>query len=267
MAFIFPQPSDAEIESLYAEEYFTACSETVGAHGTEAYLEQAKSGGAQRRVRAAWLDRKLRNHLPAGGQLLEVGCGPGFFLAAMKEVGWQVKGLEISSFAAQYGREHLGLEILVAPIADGSFPAATFQAILMTDVLEHLPDPVASLRAVRSWLAPGGILAVAVPSTMNLLSAQIGLTAYRALGRFKTLRIPPYHLFEYTPRTLRTTLATAGFRLLELDQSAVPIDKMGLRGTAVENSGKVALQLLAHLTARVFNRGGDRLFALAVARS
>ena len=83
-------------------------------------------------------------------------------------------------------------------------------------------------------------------------------------ARSKTLRIPPYHLFEYTPRTLRRMIASAGFEMRELQQSAVPIQKMGLRGTVIENAGKVSLQLIAHLSSRLLNRGGDRLQAVAV---
>jgi hypothetical protein len=116
---------------------------------------------------------------------------------------------------------------------------------------------------IRAWVKPEGLLIVAVPSTVNLLSVKIGMHLYRMRGRFKTLRIPPYHLFEYAPSTLRATLRRAGFGILELRQSAVPLRKMGLRGSPGENLGKSALQVLAHITSRLFNRGGDRLLVVA----
>ena len=109
---------------------------------------------------------------------------------------------------------------------------------------------------------PGGALAIAVPSTMSLWSAQLGLTAYRVLGREKVLRIPPYHLMEFVPSTLRRTMETAGFEVVRIRVGAVPISRMGLRGSPIENSGKVALQLAAHATSRALNRWGDRILAL-----
>ncbi len=284
LVFLHPQPTAEEIRDLYAEEYFTECGETAGAHGPEAYMEMARAGGPQRKREARRLDHLLRarfgsapehadraGYAAEAGQaageraaLLEVGCGPGFMLAELRDLGWRVQGLEISKFAARHGREHLGLDIRVGPIAADAFPQSTLDAVLMGDVLEHLPDPRASLTAIRAWMRPGGVLIVAVPSTLNLLSARLGMAYYRRAGRFKTMRIPPYHLVEYTPRTLRAMLVASGYRVIRVRQSAVPVRKMGLRGSGVENAGKVALQGLAHASARLFNRGGDRLLAIAV---
>jgi len=266
LVFVHPQPTADEIRDLYAEEYFTTCAETAGAHGPEAYMEMARVSTPRRERQARRLDALLRRHraAPAArGSLLEVGCGPGFMLAELRDLGWQVRGLEISDFAARHGRERLGLDILVGPISPAAFPHSTFDAVLMADVLEHLPDPRPSLAAIASWLRPGGILLVAVPSTLNLWSARLGLEYYRRRSRFKTLRIPPYHLVEYTPQALGAMLTASGYRVRRIRQSAVPIGKMGLRGTPIENLGKVALQGLAHASARLFNRWGDRLLAIA----
>lgn len=263
IVFLEPMLDDEEIRSLYGEEYYTECNETCGAHGSAAYMELAAAGDEDRRAVAARLDVMFRRDLGHRGRLLEVGCGPGFLLKEFERLEWDVKGLEISAYAVRHGREKLSLEVVHGSIEDGLLPRESFDAVLMGDVLEHLPRPVEALRTIHGWMAPGGILVVAVPSTMNLLSARIGLAVYGARGRFKTLRIPPYHLFEYTPRTVRTTLEAAGFDVLRVRQSAVPLSRMGLRGSALENMGKVSLQVLGHITSRCFNRGGDRLTVVA----
>jgi SAM-dependent methyltransferase len=262
MVFVHPQPSSAEISEMYGEDYFTECSETCGAHGPSAYMEMAGESGVERSHGARRLDVALLRLLGTRGALLEIGCGPGFFLAEMRNLGWHPRGLEISEYAVRHAREKLGLDVVQGSLEPRLLPLASFDAVFMGDVMEHLSNPIESLAAVHSWLKPGGVLLVAIPSTMNLLSARLGMAIYQTRRRFKTLRIPPYHLFEYTPSTARETLRRAGFSVVGLRQSAVPLRRMGLRGTVTENLGKVSLQILAHLTSRIFNRGGDRLLLL-----
>jgi SAM-dependent methyltransferase len=264
--YLDPMPSDDEIRALYEEDYFTTCSETCGAHGPRAYMEMAAESGEDRRHSAKRLERLLLQHRGSRGDLLEVGCGPGYFLAELKALGWRVLGLEVSEFAAKVGREKLGIEIRIGHLERRTFEPDSFDVVFMGDVLEHLPRPRESLEAIRSWLRPGGIVAIAVPATMNLLAARLGLFTYAKARRFKTMRIPPYHLCEYTPRTLKHMIEQSGFRIRLLRQSAVPLGRMGLRGSTLENAGKVVLQVCAHLTSRLVNRGGDRLLAIAERR-
>ncbi|MFN8549316.1 MAG: class I SAM-dependent methyltransferase [Candidatus Eisenbacteria bacterium] len=263
LVFVHPQPDGEEITQMYGEEYFTAHSDSIGAHGAGAYMEQAKQGVHERGNASRRMDRRLLSVLETRGRFLEIGCGPGFFLSEMRNRGWQVAGVEISSYAVRHAREELGLEVTEAALDDAHLPARSFDAIFLGDVLEHLPSPTASLRRIAGWLRPGGALVVAVPSTMNLLSARLGLSLYRLRRRWKTLRLPPYHLFEYTPATLRRMIDGAGFRVERIEQSAVPLARMGLRGSALENSAKVTMQVPAILSSRLINRGGDRLLAVA----
>jgi len=267
LTFVHPQPAAAEIESFYRQDYYTECSAECGAHGPRAYMDLARDSTAEVARRARQVDRLLLRHQPARGRFLEVGCGPGFLLRDMARLGWDVSGLEISEFAARYAREQLGLRVEVGPLEAPTLPQHSLDAVFMGDVLEHLPQPLSALAAVHAWLSPGGILCVAVPSTLNLLSAQLGLALFRVRGRFKTLRIPPYHLFEYTPRTLAALLSACGFEVVALRQSAVPPGRMGLRHSPVENLAKATLQVGAQISARLCNRWGDRLLAVAVRRA
>ncbi len=263
LIYVEPQPTTLEIAAMYDEVYFTTCTDTCGAHGPAAYMEMARNSELQRRAAAERLDVLIRRRVPDRGKFLEVGCGPGFLLHDVRDLGWDVHGLEISEYAVRHASDTLGLQVTRGDIADGIFEEESFDAIFLGDVLEHLPDPLASLNLLRGWLRPDGVLTIAVPSTMNLASARLGLAIYRARGRFKTLKIPPYHLFEYTPRSLRGTLEAAGFRRVEIRQSAVSLRRMGLRGSPMENAGKVTLQVMALLTSALWNRGGDRLTAIA----
>jgi SAM-dependent methyltransferase len=262
LVFVHPQPTPAEIGELYGVDYFTRCTESCGAHGRAAYMETASQAQRERTTAARELDELARRHAGGRGAMLEIGCGPGFMLAEMRALGWDAHGLEISEYAVRHARETLGLDVAQGIVAPGRLADGAFDLVLMGDVLEHLADPLAALRIVRGWLKPAGIAVIAVPSTLNLLSARIGMLLYARSGACKTLQLPPYHLFEFTPATLTRMVEAAGLRLVRLDQSAVPLAKMGLRGTPLENAGKQALQLVAHASTRLMNRGGDRLRAV-----
>src|SRR5258707_804355 len=83
-----------------------------------------------------------------------------------------------------------------------SLPAAAFDVVYMGDVLEHVPDCRADLAEVARVLAPGGYLYLRGPTTTNSLARRAGLTAFAIAGRDIVLREPPYHLWEFTPRSL-----------------------------------------------------------------
>ena len=263
LVYISPQPSALEIEEMYDESYFNTDDAEHGAHGNRAYMEQATESGESRSESAAALDAILSKG-EERGLFLEVGCGPGFFLKEMERLGWAVSGLEISSYAVEFATKSLDLPVKRGVVTADAFPAGYADAVFMGDVLEHLADPARDLRTIHGWLKPGGQIGIAVPSTLSLWSAQLGFFVYRALGRKKVLRIPPYHLVEFVPATLRTLLESCGYQVTFLKVSAVPIGKMGLRGSAWENFGKVMLQVAAHGTSRLVNRWGDRILAVAV---
>src|ERR1051326_4746284 len=117
---------------------------------------------------------------PSRRRLLDVGCGPGFFLSTAIKRGWQAHGIEPSRQAAAHARE------LGAAVTEGFFDAESaaklghFDSITLTNMLEHVPDPLAILTMARGMLEPGGAILVGVPndfSPMQLAArAEIGLT-------------------------------------------------------------------------------------------
>jgi 2-polyprenyl-3-methyl-5-hydroxy-6-metoxy-1,4-benzoquinol methylase len=157
---------------------------------------------ADRRSFAEVLDVAQRLQ-PAGGALLDIGPNVGTCLDLARTRGFAVRGIEINAEAARYCREQRGLDVLGQPLAPGVFPEASFDVILMGDVIEHLPDPLGALRCVRSLLRPGGIALISTPDVAGW--------AARAL-QVK----PEEHLYYFTPATMRRALTSAGLEVLEL---------------------------------------------------
>ncbi|HIC89843.1 MAG TPA: class I SAM-dependent methyltransferase [Anaerolineae bacterium] len=138
------------------------------------------------------------------GRLLDVGCGAGWYLNAMRAWGWRVIGLELDQTAVQLA-QRASIPILVGDLA-AAWPvrAGSFHVVTMWHVLEHLPDPVAALKRARQALTPGGLLLLEAPNADSLVA--------QVLGCYWFHHDLPRHLVAFNPATLRRALTEAGFR-------------------------------------------------------
>jgi 2-polyprenyl-3-methyl-5-hydroxy-6-metoxy-1,4-benzoquinol methylase len=139
------------------------------------------------------------------GKLLDVGTGYGFFLALMQSRGWEVIGLEVSPTGAQYGRKRWGLSILSQPWEKASFHEGEFDVVTAFYVVEHLPDPVSFFREVHRILRPGGMILVRYPHTTPIKDILAPMRIKNDLYHL------PFHLSDFSPRTMRRALQLTGF--------------------------------------------------------
>jgi SAM-dependent methyltransferase len=148
--------------------------------------------------------RLVERYVP-GGRILDVGCGDGKFLWALAPERWERFGVERSTEAVTSVRQRIpGLELFPGDIHSGELIPGAFDALTFWHVLEHLPDPEATLARAAALLCPGGWLFVSLPC---LDSLQAGL--FR--GLWYGFDDVPRHLHHFSGRSLNLLLARTGF--------------------------------------------------------
>ncbi len=145
-----------------------------------------------------------RPQLPAAA--LEIGCGPGWMLQALRERGWRVIGTERTIESATAAIVN-GLPVFVGDL-DALRPTSRFDVIILFHVLEHLADPLDTLRDCATLLTMEGRLILSVP---NFHSWQAWLFG----PHWFHLDIPR-HQYHFEPRSLAQTLRHAGFEVLDM---------------------------------------------------
>jgi 2-polyprenyl-3-methyl-5-hydroxy-6-metoxy-1,4-benzoquinol methylase len=142
---------------------------------------------------------------PGRGELLDIGCGTGNFLAAARDAGYSVSGTELDRNAARFAQEQLGLPrvlgLTVSEFAE-KYPNEKFDVVTFFEVLEHQAAPVEFIQKVKSCLRPGGYIALSVPNRERWLTGP------------DVLDYPPNHFLRWNASALRTLLSAQGFETL-----------------------------------------------------
>ena len=135
-------------------------------------------------------------------RLLDIGCATGSLLAHFRERGWETTGVEISGPQAEYAREKRNLDVRNLPLEENRFPAAHFNVVLASHLIEHLNNPAAMIGEVYRILAPGGRFFVTTPNIA-------GFQARLFRGSWRSAIFD--HLYLFSVKTLSRLLEDKGF--------------------------------------------------------
>ena len=195
LVFLNPQPSDRELARIYSEDYFLG-SETTASRQSVSEMKQSTA--------KMYLSQVRRYSGMTKGRLLEVGCGDGDFLVIAEAEGWQVTGVEYSSAACKRAqtRLHQG-EVLCGELPQANLAADQYDVCVLSDVIEHVRNPLDFMREVYRVLKPAGTVLIATPS-IDSWSAR--------LMKQKWMEFKAEHLSYFDRQTLQTALVRAGFR-------------------------------------------------------
>jgi 2-polyprenyl-3-methyl-5-hydroxy-6-metoxy-1,4-benzoquinol methylase len=148
----------------------------------------------------AFIEKKIPR-----GRILDMGTGYGHFLWEMQRRGWEVLGLEISNTGVEFATKRLGLNVLPKTLQEAQLPDDHVHVITTFYVIEHLHDPMGFLMECYRVLKPGGLVLIRYPHTTPIKN-------FLALLRIpNTLYDAPYHLSDFSPKTMKKFLHKAGF--------------------------------------------------------
>lgn len=201
--FRHPLPSDDELRAMYEDPRYHASQ----------YFDEPTEGSPELRIfRRGLADLAA---LVRPGRLLDVGSARGTFLALAQAAGWQAEGIELSDRHVEQARAR-GLTVHAGDVASAALAPASYQAITMWDVLEHVNDPGAVLATARRLLAPGGVLLVFTidgTSLFNLAGdALFRLSGGRAVRQLELL-YDARHNSYFTSEALTRLLRRGGFAI------------------------------------------------------
>jgi SAM-dependent methyltransferase len=202
LVYVSPRPDPAELYALYGETYFH--NNESGLVGYSDYIKDEANIRRTSRRRLRHLERFIQ---PA--RMIDVGCAAGFFIDEARQRGWQVEGLDVSSFAVEYTRAQFGHTAHLGPFTEVELPAGAYDLVTLWDVIEHVPDPHAYIRRAAELLRPGGVIALATPD--------VGSIPARLAGRrWVGFKLSEEHIYYFSISTLTRMLDEAGFDVLNV---------------------------------------------------
>jgi SAM-dependent methyltransferase len=199
-----PQLSEQDLPALYSR-YYPRGGADVAAIRREADLVLRPGAATIRRRNGT--DNQGHYLAKPGDRVLDIGCGSCISLLEIRNLGAEPFGIETDPNVRAIA-DHFGLAVHIGSIHDNPFPEQKFDLIVLNQVIEHVPDPIALLKLIRNRLRPQGRVVLAFPNTGSLNK--------RIFGRKWVNWHIPYHLHHYNKASFPKIAEQAGYRVVGL---------------------------------------------------
>lgn len=248
LAYVNPKPTLEREREFYDHEYFKPEEEALWREYRfplfERFFSRIESTIPSPGLSTGTEPERFR----AGqkGRLLDVGCGKGYFLDMARKRGWQVAGVDVSSTAVQFARRTLGLEVYRGELRDVGLPEGSFDAATSWNTLDQSYNPWSDLREIFKALKQGGLIALRVSNLHFHYNLQhlFNLTNSILPEGLRITAPTVFHIYMFSPSTLRMFLKEAGFVDIRVENSILDPNVPAL----LELAGKPAEVLLRNTT-------------------
>ena len=235
-------PDQAHIGPYYQSEDYISHSNT----------SKGLINGLYQQVRSITLGqkRKLIEQLNDGksGRLLDVGCGTGEFLNTMQQAGWEVRGFEPDEGARAFAKTQYGLHV-ESPEQLFDTGLGQFQIITLWHVLEHVHQLQDYVARLKSLLAPGATLLVAVPNYQS--------SDAESYGSFWAAYDVPRHLYHFSPLAMHLLLQRHGIEVEKMKPMPFDAYYVALLSEKYKGSSLQPLQAFAAGSRTLLRSGKD----------
>jgi len=200
MIYLNPRPAPEELDKLYPPEYIPYnFNEHLGT-----IMGKLRDFVQRKKIDA------LREYVPNGGLVVDIGCGGGDLLGLAKRFGdpsWELVGIDMSEKAIESVRKRR-IRGILGRFETLDLPESSADVIIMNQVIEHLDNPRAVLEKSVKYLKVGGYIFIETPST-DAWDCKLFFKRYWGGWHF------PRHWHLFSPQTLRILLEQTGFRIVK----------------------------------------------------
>jgi len=199
LVFASGEIADFDPAEYYDDGYFSG---NVDKRGYQNYFAEEDSLKYNCHREARDLERYRK-----GGRILDIGCATGCFLEQLGD-SWEKHGLEVSDIAVRHARNKNSISIRAGTLEEKTYPADSFDAATMWDVIDHLKDPRSQLVNINNILKKNGLLIIKTGDINSIFA--------RLMKKHWYLMIPPTHLYFFSKETISRMLDNCGFEVLRI---------------------------------------------------
>lgn len=171
------------------------------------------------------------------GSVLELGAGDGRRVERLLGLGWRAEGQDVDPNAGVFRLRDRGVRVHEGPVERLGLQAASYDAIVMSHVIEHLPDPLLTLKTCLKLLKPGGQVVAVTPNTRSLCARRYGFS-------WMSLE-PPRHLHLFSPANLHDIASQAGFARVDVRTTGANGAGVALASRLIRDTGRFTMTSLS----------------------